>query len=84
MNALLQCALDETTPKGATIYCTASPCYDCTKAIIRAGIVKVVYGEMYDSRYGLSPTVRQLFASCGVTTSQLVLEIVDGRIRRAG
>ena len=82
MNALMQCGLDETTPKGGTIYCTASPCYDCAKAIIRAGIQTVIYGEEYDSRYGLSPTVAELFGACRVNISQLRLEIVDGRVRR--
>ncbi len=82
-NALMQCALDGVSPQGSTLYCTASPCYDCSKLIIRAGISKVVYGEQYDSRYGLSPTVAELFGACGVNVSQLILEIMDGRIRRS-
>ena len=82
MNTLMQCALDGVSPEHGRLYCTASPCYDCAKAIIRAGIQTVIYGEMYNSRYGLSPTVRELFESCNVTMTRLALEIVDGRVRR--
>ena len=32
---------------GATIYITASPCIECAKLIIQAGIKRVVYGENY-------------------------------------
>ena len=32
---------------GATIYITASPCIECAKLIIQAGIRRVVYGEQY-------------------------------------
>ena len=32
---------------GATIYITASPCIECAKLIIQAGIKRVVYGEKY-------------------------------------
>ena len=33
--------------EGATIYITASPCIECAKLIIQAGIKRVVYGEQY-------------------------------------
>ena len=36
-----------TTATGATIYITASPCIECAKLIIQAGIRRVVYGEQY-------------------------------------
>lgn len=32
---------------GATIYITLSPCIECAKLIIQAGIKRVVYGEKY-------------------------------------
>ena len=32
---------------GSTIYITASPCIECAKLIIQAGIKRVVYGEKY-------------------------------------
>ena len=33
--------------KDSTLYCTTFPCAYCSKAIIRAGITKVVYCEGY-------------------------------------
>jgi dCMP deaminase len=73
MNALLQCALDGSNPQGSTLYTTASPCYDCAKSIIRAGIVRVVFGQPYDSRYGLSDTVVSLLSESDVRIDQIVI-----------
>lgn len=33
--------------RGSTLYCTASPCIECAKLIINAGILRVVYHEEY-------------------------------------
>ena len=33
--------------EGATLYITDSPCMDCAKLIIQAGIARVVYGDQY-------------------------------------
>ena len=79
MNALMQCALDGVSPAGATLYCTASPCFDCGKAIIRAGITKVFYGQAYESRYGLSGRVRELLESSGIVVEELVISRKDLR-----
>jgi dCMP deaminase len=73
MNALMQCALDGTPPQGATLYTTASPCFDCAKSIIRSGIVKVYYGQPYDSRYGLSSDVRDMLMRAGLEVEQLIV-----------
>lgn len=48
MNALLYCAKEGISVKGATAYITHFPCLNCTKALIQAGIAKVVY--KYDYR----------------------------------
>ena len=74
MNAIIQCALDGTNPQDSTIYCTASPCYDCAKVLIRSGIIRVYYGEAYESRYGLSGSVKELLEQSGVKVESLVLE----------
>lgn len=34
---------------GGTIYTTSYPCSLCTKMIIQAGIVRIVYNKNYDS-----------------------------------
>lgn len=70
-NALIQCALDGVSPSGATIFTTASPCYDCAKIIIRAQIKAIYVGEQYESRYGLSGQVQTLLRECGVNMSYL-------------
>jgi dCMP deaminase len=77
MNALLQCGLDGVSPEGASIFCTASPCFDCTKAIIRARIREVYFGQAYDSRYGLSGTVENLLEEAGVVVSMCLLTISE-------
>ena len=46
-NAITKLARSNNNSDGATIYITASPCIDCAKLIIQAGIKRVVYGEMY-------------------------------------
>ena len=38
---------------GATLYVTASPCIECAKLIIQAGIKRVVYSEDYRSADGV-------------------------------
>lgn len=39
--------------EGATLYCTHSPCIECAKLIIQAGIKRVVYGMLYRDDAGL-------------------------------
>ena len=46
-NAITKLARSSNNSDGATIYITASPCIECAKLIIQAGIRRVVYGENY-------------------------------------
>ena len=46
-NAITKLARSANNSDGATIYITASPCIECAKLIIQAGIKRVVYGEKY-------------------------------------
>ena len=46
-NAITKLARSSNNSDGATIYITASPCIECAKLIIQAGIKRVVYGEQY-------------------------------------
>ncbi len=41
-NALIQAAREGVSVLGSTIYCTMTPCLDCTKMSINAGIVRIV------------------------------------------
>ncbi len=46
-NAITKIARSGNNSDGATLYVTASPCIECAKLIIQAGIKRVVYGEAY-------------------------------------
>lgn len=52
-NAITKLAKSTQSSKGATMYITASPCQDCAKLIIQAGISRVVYGEFYKNNLGI-------------------------------
>lgn len=47
MEALLTCARNSISCRGATLYATTFPCHNCAKHIIAAGIKRVVYIEPY-------------------------------------
>lgn len=69
-NAITQAARFGVRIAGATIYTTASPCYDCAKRIVNAGIVRVVFGEFYASRYGASGDVPLFLMSASIAVVQ--------------
>ena len=46
-NAITKVARSNNSSDGATHYITASPCVECSKLIIQAGIRRVVYNELY-------------------------------------
>lgn len=46
-NAITKIARSGNNSDGATLYVTASPCIECAKLIIQAGIRRVIFGEKY-------------------------------------
>ena len=46
-NAILQAAKNGVMIAGATIYVSASPCWNCFKMLANAGIRRIAYGEFY-------------------------------------
>lgn len=46
-NAISKVAQSGNSSQGATLYVTASPCIECSKLIIQAGIKRVVYRDEY-------------------------------------
>lgn len=46
-NAITKVARSNNSSDGATLYVTASPCVECSKLIIQAGIRRVVFHELY-------------------------------------
>jgi dCMP deaminase len=52
-NAITKVAKSNNSSNGATLYVTSSPCLECAKLIIQAGIKRVVYTEKYRIDDGL-------------------------------
>lgn len=53
-NAITKLARSSNNSDGGTLYVTASPCIECSKLIIQAGIKRVVYGEKYRLNDGIN------------------------------
>jgi len=53
-NAITKVAKSNNSSEGATMYITSSPCVECAKLIIQAGISRVVYCENYRSADGVA------------------------------
>ena len=68
-NAISKVARSHNSSDGATLYVTASPCIECSKLIIQAGIRRVVYGELYRLTDGID-----LLKRAGVEVEYLPLE----------
>jgi dCMP deaminase len=47
VNAIIQAAKNGTAIERASIYVTASPCWNCFKAIANSGLLRIVFGEFY-------------------------------------
>jgi dCMP deaminase len=72
-NAILQAARLGAPIEGATIYVTASPCWNCFKLIVGAGLKRIVFGEMYrDVR------ITQFAQECGIELTDMTLVEAKG------
>lgn len=60
-NAIIQAAVNGTSIRGATLYCTHQPCSICARMIINAEIKTVYIANSYPDRLG-----EQLFQEAGV------------------
>jgi dCMP deaminase len=52
-NAITKVAKSHNSSDGATLYITTSPCVECAKLIIQAGIRRVVFCDSYHSKDGV-------------------------------
>jgi len=52
-NAITKVAKSNNSSNGATLYVTSSPCIECSKLIIQAGIKRVVFSEQYHMNDGV-------------------------------
>lgn len=68
-NAITKVARSHNSSEGATLYVTTSPCMECSKLIIQAGITRVVYGEEYRITDGLD-----LLRRAGIQVDQLTVD----------
>ena len=57
-NAITKVAKTNQSSEGATLYITASPCIECAKLIVQAGIARVVYADKYRCEEGLELLAR--------------------------
>lgn len=53
-NAITKVAKSGNSSQGATLYVTSSPCLECSKLIIQAGISRVVFTENYRLEDGIN------------------------------
>ncbi|PIO05380.1 hypothetical protein COT47_05085, partial [Candidatus Woesearchaeota archaeon CG08_land_8_20_14_0_20_43_7] len=60
-NSIVQAAYNGVSTKGATMYTTFTPCSNCAKLIINAGIVRVVARIEYPDETG-----RRLLHDAGI------------------
>ena len=67
-NAILKCAKYGRPTNGSTLYITYSPCIECAKLIIQAGIIRVVYLEDYKKSEGL-----ELLKKAGINVEKFEL-----------
>lgn len=68
-NAITKVARSSNSSEGATLYVTSSPCIECAKLIIQAGIRRVVYAEEYHTPDGID-----LLKRAGVEIEHLKIE----------
>lgn len=65
-NAILKVAKSTHDCGGATLYLTLSPCKECSKLVVQAGISKLVYSKAYKDDSGL-----KFLESAGVDIVQI-------------
>lgn len=69
-NAILKVAKSTNNAKGATLYLTLSPCKDCSKLILQAGIIRVVFIQLYKDDAGV-----RFLEAAGIEVKQI--ETID-------
>lgn len=74
-NAITKVAKSGNSSDKATLYVTASPCIECAKLIIQAGIVRVVYSELYRCNDGI-----ELLKKAGIQVDFIEIEKNEGNV----
>ncbi|MFZ5553102.1 MAG: deoxycytidylate deaminase [Bacteroidota bacterium] len=68
-NAIMKVARSTQSAKGATLYLTLSPCKECSKLVLQAGIQRVVFLHAYKDLSGV-----EFLRNAGIEALQLELE----------
>ncbi len=71
-NAITKVAKSGNSSDGATLYVTSSPCMECSKLIIQAGIKRVVFTENYRLEDGIN-----LLRRADIEVKHVELEIIE-------
>ena len=69
INAIVQAAATGSSTEGTELYCTHEPCSFCTKAIINAGIRRIIFVSPYPD-----PLARTLREEAGVEVEQVQIK----------
>jgi dCMP deaminase len=70
-NAIIQAALHGVSTRGCTCYVTHFPCLNCTKALINAGVTRLVYSN----DYRVDPIAMDFLRTANIEIVQKVLDI---------
>ncbi|MDH3973978.1 MAG: cytidine/deoxycytidylate deaminase family protein [Deltaproteobacteria bacterium] len=65
-NAIIQAAYHGTSIKDSTLYCTNLPCSICSKMLINAGIIRIIYKEGYMDELG-----KEMIEESGIVMERL-------------
>ncbi len=68
-NGIIQAARHGTNISGSTLYCTDSPCIICSKMLINAGVVEVVFSRGYPDKLSL-----EMLAEAGIDVKQYIVD----------
>lgn len=71
-NAILKLASSTQSAKDATLYLTLSPCKECSKLVLQAGIRKIVYIDEYSDSEGI-----EFLKNHGIEILKIHLEDLD-------
>lgn len=71
-NAITKIAKSNNSSEGATLYVTSSPCLECSKLIIQAGIKRVVFTENYRLDDGIN-----LLARANIEVVQIDTDLIE-------
>lgn len=74
-NAITKVARTNNSSDNATLYVTTSPCIECSKLIIQAGIKRVVFSELYRMKDGI-----ELLERSGIKCEQISTELYDNKL----